>query len=1555
MRQHGEHQEYFHWEQGIGGGRESLTGGSHFPFCFAYHSPPEKWEAGEISFSIIREYACIEPFNLLLNCVARDEHLTAEFCYDASRFTRTDIARLAAQFETLLSSAATDPTTSIKALEMVSPAERHQLLVEFNDTESNYPHDIFVHQLFEAQAELTPHAPALVYEQQQLSYRELNERANQLGHFLEKRAVGVEMVVGVLCERSVEMVVAILAILKAGAAYLPLDASYPAERLSFMLADSGAAMLLTQHHLLARLPPHQSQPLCLDDESHLIAAQSGENLVREVSAEQLAYLIYTSGSSGRPKAVMVTQGNLLHSTMARHAYYQSPCSSFLLLSSIGFDSSVAGLFWTLTGGAKLVVPGEGVQRDGMMLVRLIEEQEVTHVLSLPSLYEVMLEVAQEEQMRTLREVIVAGEVCQPGLVERHRAMVSEAGMDNEYGPTEATVWSSVYQCWAGSEAVGAPETEQIARAGEQARAVPIGSPVANVQMYILDEDMRMVAQGVRGEIYIGGGGITRGYLGRAELTAERYLPDQYGKVAGGRLYRTGDLGRYESGGAVQFLGRRDEQVKIRGYRIELGEVEASLRGHEKVREAVVIVREDEVGLKRLVGYVVVGGQPALQTSEIRDYLREKLPEQMIPSAFVVLEEMPLLGNGKVDRRALPEPERGAGAVGEKSQARTVTEELVGGIWAEVLGLERVGVEENFFEVGGHSLVATQVMSRVREAFGIEMAVRRLFERPTVRGLAEQIERERKEWQGKQEVALRRVSREGEMPLSFAQQRLWFADQLTEGGAFYNVSATVRLEGPLKVAALEQTLAELVNRHEVLRTSFPSQHGEPVQVIAPRVEFQLLMSDLREIKAEERESVARRLAQEQAERPFDLSCVPLLRASLLRLGAEEHVVVLTMHHIISDGWSMGVLIGEVGALYNAYAEGRESPLSELEIQYADYAVWQREWLRGEVLAEQIEYWKGQLKGAPAQMELPTDKVRPAVQNFRGASQTMVLSAEVSEALKALCRREGVTLFMTLLTIFKMLLRYYSKRDDIVVGADIANRNRIEVEGLIGFFINILVLRSDLSGNPTFQELLRKVRETTLGAYAHQDLPFERLVEELRPERSLSGMPLVQTMFSFQNAPRAELKLAALTLRPFESHVHTAKRDLTLFMTETEGRLVATWSYDSELFHAVTIRHMSKHFETLVSKVIAEPDVQLVDALEMLAEAERRQTVVDKKERRDSKLKQFMNVSPRPVGVSRVSLVKTGYLDASETFPLVIQPALDDVDLIEWARGQQKFIEAKLLEHGAILFRGFSVEATREFEQFALSICPELFGEYGDLPREGVSGKVYGSTPYPPEQAILFHNESSHLQRWPLKIWFFCVQAAQQGGATPIVDCRKVYQLLNPKIRERFARKKVMYVRNYVDGLDVNWRDFFHTSDRSVVEDYCRKASIDFDWKGVNGLITRQVCDAVTQHPKTGQTVFFNQLQTHHVSCLERATRISLLSLLEEEDLPRNIYYGDGSTIEDSVVDEIRELYQQIATSYLWQERDILLLDNMLTAHGRNPYQGERKIVVAMGEMINGRDM
>jgi alpha-ketoglutarate-dependent taurine dioxygenase len=555
------------------------------------------------------------------------------------------------------------------------------------------------------------------------------------------------------------------------------------------------------------------------------------------------------------------------------------------------------------------------------------------------------------------------------------------------------------------------------------------------------------------------------------------------------------------------------------------------------------------------------------------------------------------------------------------------------------------------------------------------------------------------------------------------------------------------------------------------------------------------------------------------------------------------------------------------------------------------------------------------------------------------------------MKALCREEGVTLFMVLQAAFKTLLYRHSGQTDIAIGADVANRAQTATEGLIGFFVNLLVLRTDLSGAPSFRELLRRVRETTLGAFMRQDLPFEKLVEELRPERALGSNPLVQVVLSFQKNALDSLTLSQLSISPYEIDSGVSNWDLALFVSEMEGKLSVLWKYRTDLFEAETIRRMAERFETLLASAVSRPETALDDIV-MAPEAERNRERAEKTRLKEARFKKFKGVTARPVSLEQNELVKV--VGQRQDFPLLLQPTVAGVGLAQWAEANVDFIESRLSEAGALLFRGFDVTSVSSFERIAQSLCPSLHDGYGDLPREEVSGKVYGSTPYPAEQAILFHNESSHLNRWPLKIFFFCVKPAQSGGETPLADCRKIYQLLDPGIRELFERKGLMYVRNFTEGLDVSWQEFFRTADRAEVEDHCRRSGVDFEWHGDNGLRIRQARQAVATHPKTGAPVFFNQIQLHHVSCLEPATRASLLSLFGEENLPRQIYFGDGSPIEDAVVSEIKELYWSAASKFRWQEGDILMLDNMLTAHARLPYVGRRKIVVAMGEMTGEKN-
>ncbi|MBW4649607.1 MAG: amino acid adenylation domain-containing protein [Kastovskya adunca ATA6-11-RM4] len=1520
--------------------------------------------------------------------------LVLKILYDCRRFDSATITRMLGHFQTVLESMVANPKQRLCELSLLTEGERQQLLEEWNDTEAEYPQDRCLHQLFEEQVERSPDAIAVVFEDQQLTYRELDQRADQLAHHLQMLGVKPEVLVGICVERSLEMLIGLLGILKAGGAYVPLDPAYPKERLAFMLEDAQVSVLLTQQRLLEILPEHRAEIICLDADGEAIKADDcsliensppqpplarGEYKkqrlslgdtggstggVKSLNSSNLAYVIYTSGSTGKPKGVQISHRalvNFLCSMRLKPGLTKQ--DRLLCVTTLSFDIAGLELYLPLIVGARVVIASREVAADGRRLSELLTHSGATVMQATPATWRLLLAAGWQGD-KTLK-ILCGGEALSRELA--NQLLTRCDSLWNLYGPTETTIWSTLYQVKSGDG------------------LVPIGRAIANTQAYILDHCLQPTPIGVPGELYIGGAGVARGYLNRPELTAERFIsnPFQRGGGAGEQgsrgeyLYKTGDLARHLPNGDIDYLGRIDHQVKIRGFRIELGEIETALAQYPGVEQAVVLAREDSPGLQRLVAYIVLHEQspnpkshppipPLLRgeqnpkSNELREFLKKQLPDYMIPAAFVLLSALPLTPNGKVDRRALPAPDtRMLAGETDFVAPRTPVEEVLTNLWAEVLNLERVGIDDNFFELGGHSLLATQLISRIRDTFQVELPLRCLFESPTIAELSQGIEATRPTQLEQQIPPLVPVSRSGELPLSFAQARLWFLDRIAPGNSAYNISAAVRLTGVLNVPALQQSFNEIVRRHEALRTTFAMGNEQPIQVIAPSMTLPLPIVDWRELPEAEQQVEIQRLAVEEAQRPFDLEQDLLLRATLLQLGETEHILLLTMHHIVSDGWSMGVLVREVAALYKAFTRGEPSPLPELPIQYADFAVWQQEWLLREALDAQLSYWKQQLGGAPSRLKLPTDRSRPEVQTFRGATSRFVLPKDLSDAICAsqqrfaiatLSRQEGVTLFMLLLAAFQTLLSRYSNQDDIVVGTDVANRNRSELEPLIGFFVNLLVLRTDLSGNPSFRELLRRVREVTLGAYAHQDVPFAKLVEALGAERNLNHTPLFQVLFVLQNAPMPSLELSGLTLTPIEVETGTAKFDLALFMEQTEQGIVGTWNYSTDLFDDSTITRMSGHFEMLLSSIVAQPDTP-IKTLEMLSETEKQQQLLAQEQRKKTKFNKFKSVKPKAVSLPQGDLIKTDYLTPGETLPLVVQPTDGEIDFVDWAKSDREFIETQLLKHGAILFRGFSVNSASEFETVAQAICPELFGEYGDLPREGVGGKVYASTPYPADKAILFHNESSHLQRFPLKIWFFCVQPAQQGGETPIVDCRKMYQLLDPKLREKLANKQLMYVRNYIEGLDVSWQDFFRTTDKAVVEEYCDKAGIDFEWLPGKGLRTRQVRPAIAKHPKTGELVFFNQIQLHHLSFLDSAVRDSLLSLFGEEKLPRNVYYGDGSPLEESVIQEINEIYQQSQISFPWQKGDILMLDNLLAAHSRNPYVGSRKIVVAMGEMIN----
>ena len=1457
-----------------------------FETLLAFENYPvnRPWEEGNPSLKFDLAVGIeVTDYPIAVTVNPRDE-LAIKFAYDSGNFEESTIARMVGHLETLLQGLIRNPNKRVMELPMMTAAEQRQIVSVFNRTERSYPQEKCVHQLFQEQVERTPKRTALVFENQHLNYEELNQRANQLAHHLRKRGIGPEVRVGICMERSLDLVVTLLAILKAGGVYVPLDPDYPPDRLSYMLEDANVGVLLIQSRFKEIVSNCLVDVIEVDKDAAAFVEESPINPEVNIALDNLAYAIYTSGSTGRPKGVMNTHRGLCNRLLwMQEAYQLNEYDRVLQKTPFSFDVSVWEFFWPLITGARLVMALPGGHRDTSYLVKVIKQQEITTLHFVPSMLKVFLDQQGVSQCQSVRQVISSGEAL-PLEVQQQFQNLLKAKLHNLYGPTEASVDVTFWECRE-----------------EKGPTVPIGRPIANTQIYVVDEYLQPVPVGVAGELLIGGTGLGRGYLGRPDLTAEKFIPSPFAARPGDRLYKTGDVARFRSDGAIEYLGRSDQQVKIRGFRIELGEIEAAIAGHEGVRESVVVTREDHSGAKQLVAYVVpdreraftvcrllelkkhkrltprelpngmpviyqnqnetefvyreifeeqsylkhgitldddscvfdvganiglftlfVGQQceraevyafepipplfetlrlnaslynfnvkpfgcglssqrgradfmyyphasimsgrfanvaeeretvrsyllnqdtdngaksltpeeleavlnerltsesfncelrtisdvireydvrqidllkidvekaeleviegidpgdwqkirqvvvevhdldgrlgritsllkehgfsvtieqdPLLKHTELynvyavrtakaesaagklssarpvepvwsspteligdlKDSLKRHLPEYMIPAAFVLLDSLPLMPNGKLDRKALPAPDSDrAEAKTDYVPPRTQLEKGVAAVWSRILGVTTIGIHDNFFELGGNSLQAMQVISGIQQELKVELPLRWLFESPTVARLADRLEAASDQSADAETPGIQRVAREEPPPLSFVQQQLWFFDQLEPGSAAYNQPRGFRLKGKLDSAALLKSFDSLIARHEILRTSFVAENGKPIQRIAARAAVDLPMIDLASLPEAERETNAQLIASEAWQQPFDLSAGPLLRVLLLRLRSEEHILLLTTHHIINDGWSMGVLFRELAVLYEAFVTGNQPLLPELPVQYADYAWWQQQFSGGSALRESLDYWRRQLQGAPEVIKLPTDYPRPAIRTFQGSREPVVISLETSQALKKLGRNEKATLYMTLLAAFQTLLWSFSGDDDVVVGSPGAGRSRPETEPLVGNFVNTLVLRTNLSGDPEFRGVLERVRNTTLDALAHQEVPFEKLVEELQPRRTLSYNPLFQVWFVL-HSDQDVVELRGLTAEPLNIKNSFARHDLQLTLWETSDGLEGSLSYNTDLFASATAARIAQQFQRLLSIVVTSPDIRLDQLRHQLEEAEK----------------------------------------------------------------------------------------------------------------------------------------------------------------------------------------------------------------------------------------------------------------------------------------------------------------------------------------------------------------
>jgi amino acid adenylation domain-containing protein len=1129
-------------------------------------------------------------FDLTLELEERAEEIIGHFEYNTDLFEASTIDRTLGHFQTLLEGIVANPKQAISELPLLTQAERQQLLVEWNNTTKEYPQDKCIHQLFEEQVERTPNAVAVVFEGEQLTYWELNARANKLAHYLQTLGVEPEVLVGICVDRSLEMVVGLLGILKAGGAYVPLDPAYPPERLAFMLEDASVPVLLTKARLVKSLPEHQARVVCLDGDWEALEGESEENPTSLVASDNLAYVIYTSGSTGRPKGTMIVhQGLVNYLSWCTLAYAVADGEGAPVNSSIGFDATITSLFSPLLVGQKVVLLQE-LQEIESLSATLRSQNNFSLVKITPAHLEILSQLLPGLQAATqTKAFIIGGEALSEKSVSFWLRNAPYTKLINEYGPTETVVGCCVYEVSAQTSLSG---------------SIPIGRPIANTQLYILDQYLQPVPIGVPGELHIGGAGLARGYLNRPSLTAQKFIHNPFSGNPSDRLYKTGDLTRYLPDGNIEFLGRIDNQVKIRGFRIELGEIEAVLAQHPDVLQAVVVVREDNPGNKYLAAYLVPKLEAAAppKSSELRSFLLAKLPDYMVPGAFVFLETMPLTPNGKIDRRVLPAPDSSRREQEDKFVApSTPTEEILAAIWAEVLGLQLVCINDNFFDLGGHSLLATQIISRIWEAFKIELPLRHLFEAPTIASLSQAVETAR--LAGSQEQSsssmafdtlppLVPAARDTHIPLSFAQKHIWIAQQFYPDSCAYNSPITLRFTGKLSPEVLEKSINEIIRRHEILRTTFPIQEEQPVQVIAPSLTLPLKIVDLQHLPLEEREASAQRLANQEAQHHFDLASGPVLQTTLIRLTQKEHWLLITMHHIITDGWSYDILLQELGTLYNAFSNGLPSLLPEVPFQYADFTFWQRQWLNEEVLQKQFSYWLQKLADIPLSLDiLPPDWPQPSTNSRRASFYSIVLPYSLVTSMEAVSRSQGVTIFVIILTALKILLFNWSGQTDIIVLAATANRSTPEIEKMLGCFINDVILRSQVDGSQTGLAFLEQVKTTVSEAISNQDIPFEKVIELLSEVKSLRtvGVSMTPSVHWHERILNCEIASVAL-----EHELWDEELLLELYIsspTEDSKTMEIGGYYSTDFFKKETIEHLFSSFQGILQQLVLYPETQL----------------------------------------------------------------------------------------------------------------------------------------------------------------------------------------------------------------------------------------------------------------------------------------------------------------------------------------------------------------------------
>ncbi|CAH9061861.1 D-alanine--D-alanyl carrier protein ligase [Pseudoalteromonas sp. CIP111854] len=1478
----------------------------------------------ELDFEALEHNEVSTKFELSFNLLRRD-NLVVQIEYNQDLFAAQTIAQLFEDYLSILSWLPTAKQTPLSALTLSSvdkalnAASKTHCDASLN-READAKDDFIAR--FERQVIQQAQKTAVIADNKHYSYVQLNTDANRLAYFLQSNGIGAEKLVALCLPRGYQMLVALLAIQKAGGAYLPLDSTQPKARLSYIIEHAQPQMLLSQTSI-SRIFELNIQIINLDVLSTQLSTLAGDNLQLSYDSTQLAYTLYTSGSTGRPKGVEIERGNFacfltaIEQTLPRF-------ERTLALTTITFDIAGLELYLPLTTGASVVIANEDQQKDTQQLFWLINTYRIDLVQATPATWTML---TQDEQSLTAQQslahvhAVCGGEALSSQLavlLKQHSKSVT-----NVYGPTETTIWSSAYQI------------QQVSK-----NQPPIGNPIAYNHFYILDSQRNLTPFGVPGELYIGGPTVARGYRHDTELTHAAFIkhPDF------GRLYKTGDKVQWiqeQASPVLAFVGRVDFQLKHRGYRIESGEIEHVLTQHSAINQAVVVIKEQQ-----LVAYYVTHPDSSVPDSALlKQYLSKALPDYMVPQHLQKLDELPVNSNGKVDRAALPVITREQASVQRTDRTLTPQEETLASIWKSLLKVERLHSYDDFFLLGGHSLLAAQLRSHLNK-IGLNIPLKSLFEQPTLAEQAKLISASKY-----QNIALLcdLNPKPAYLPLSNAQQRVWFMQQLNPASAGFNMQTAVRIRGDLSIPQLKQAILFVTQKHPILQVTY-HQHGEQaVQKFNPALAVAVKTINLSNNSLQLEQHLAN-----AANQNFNLEHESALRVFIYQLGNDHFVCQIIQHHIASDAWSMTLLLDD---LMDAYQQLNSVSLDALsgditeKPSYLDYAYWQNTPMVVRQQQESVNYWRQTLAGVKDVLALPFDRPRDAVAQTMGSSVEVTIDKSLLAELKNLAHQQQSSLFMLLISAYSSLIFQQTKCQDMIIGTDVANREHAQTHDMLGFFVNLLPLRFKPKATLRFNDFLQQVKQQCLDGFEHQSVPFEQIVETIKPTR-LAGMhPLIQTLFVMQNTPDNQLNISNLHIEPISTEQQHAKFDCALFANEDKHAesLLLSWVFNTQLFDKSTIELLSQQYTQLLRTICKTPNAPLNNLLTHIhVHKEVSDMPTTSRPTKLNKLNKFNKLKKLKNTESDKELVKAAALHEDRPFPLLVQCQSNTLDPLTWARQNQVQIMDWLQVHGGIVFRGFNLPTALEFEQFCLAIYPQLYAMYGDLPKNDIGNKIYKSTPYPNEQMIMYHNESSHQNQWPRRQWFYCSQNAAVGGATPIVDCREMYLRLPEQVREKLETKQLCYIRNF-SSLDVSWQHFFKTHSKQQVESICNQNGIDFQWYGDDNLRISQVCPAVITHPITNEKSFFNQIQLHHYSFLEEDVKQHFLETGGIDNLPRNVCYGDQEPLEQEVIDVISQLYEACAVRFAWQKTDVVMLDNMLAAHARDPFEGERKIAVAMGDI------